>query len=157
MTATTKTTSAKCGIVTVGRQITAVIKAQVAMDKLPEAQRSLRSKIDAAIQSLDVAPLRHAFTLWRPPIGGRLDMEPGILVSRMFEPVGEVVPSALPAGRTAHFLHMGSYEGIPGAWQTLFTWCAEENLKLADINWEIYGDWNDDSSKLETSMHALLA
>jgi len=73
------------------------------------------------------------------------------------EPVGEVVPSALPAGRAAHFLLVGSYEGIPGAWQTLFAWCAEQRLKLADVNWEIYGEWNDDPAKLETSMHALLA
>lgn len=153
----TKTTPGECRIVTVERQLTAVIKAQVRMDEIPEAQRSLRGKINAAVQGLDVGPLGHTFTLWRPLAQGRLDLEPGVLVSRVFEPAGGVVPSALPAGRTAHFLHVGPYAGIPGAWHTLFAWCAEKGLELAHINWEIYGDWNDDPSKLETSVQALLA
>lgn len=153
----TKTRPGECSIVTVERQLTAVVKARVPMNKIPEAQRSARGKINAAIQSLEVGLLGHTCTLWRPATDGHLDMEPGILVSRVFEPAGEVVPSALPAGRAAHFLLVGSYDGLPGAWQTLFDWCAEKGLKLADINWEIYGDWNDDPSKLETSIHALLA
>jgi effector-binding domain-containing protein len=144
----------ECSVVTVERRLAAVIKAQVPMREIPEAQRALRAKIDAALPSLDAGPLGLRFTLWSPPLN---DMEPGILVSRAFEPVGEVVPSALPAGRAAHFLLVGPYDGIPGAWQTLFAWCSEKGLKLAGINWEIYGDWNDDPSKLETSMHALLA
>ena len=147
----------ECRIVTVERRLAAVIKAQVPFREIPAAQRLLRARIAAAVRSLDVGPLGRTFTLWRPPVDGRLDMEPGILVSRGFEPVGEVVPSALPAGRAAHFLLVGSYEGIPGAWQALFAWCAEQRLKLADVNWEIYGEWNDDPAKLETSMHALLA
>jgi hypothetical protein len=153
----TKPGPGECRIVTVERQLTAVAKIQVRIAEIPEAQRSLRRKINAALQSLDVGPLGHSFTLWRPMPDGRLDMEPGVLVSRAFEPVGEVVPSALPAGRAAHFVLVGPYDGLSGAWQTIFAWCAEKGLKLAGVNWEIYGEWNDDPSKLETSMHALLA
>ncbi|MFL5093452.1 MAG: GyrI-like domain-containing protein, partial [Xanthobacteraceae bacterium] len=98
-----------------------------------------------------------AFTLWRPPTDGRLDMEPGIVVSRALAPLGEVVPSALPAGRTAHLLLTGPYDGIPGAWNRLFAWCAGERLTLAGTNWQIYGDENDDPAKLTTALHALLA
>jgi effector-binding domain-containing protein len=143
--------------VTVERQLTAVARAQVRFSEIPAAERSLRKMIDDAVGSVDVAPVGHGFTLWRPMGDGRLDLEPGIVVSRVFEPIGEVVPSALPAGRTVHFLLVGSYEGLPGAWQTLFAWSAKEGHKLADINWQIYGDWNDDPARLETSLHALLA
>jgi hypothetical protein len=157
VTAKTKTvtmTKSVCGIVTVERQLTAAARAQVRMDQIPEAERSLRRKIDAAVSSLDVGPLGHAYTLWRPLPHG-LDLEPGIVVARAFEPVGEVVPSALPAGRTAHLLHVGSYEGLSGAWQTLFAWCAQEGLQLARINWQIYR--SEDSTPPETSLHTLLA
>jgi GyrI-like small molecule binding protein len=147
----------ECEIVTVERRLSAVIRAQVTMAEIPQAERSLRAKLDAAVRSLDVGPLGHTFTLWRPPANGRLDMEPGVLVSRAFAPVGEVVPSALPAGRAARILLRGPYDGIPGAWNKLFAWCAAERLTLAGTNWQVYEDGDDDPAKLTTSMHALLA
>ncbi|MGL4287028.1 MAG: GyrI-like domain-containing protein [Phreatobacter sp.] len=148
---------AECSIVTVERQITAVVKAIVPMSEIPEAQRSSRRKIDAALKSLDVAPVGASCTLWRPSTDGRLDMEPGVVVSRAFAPVGDVVASALPAGRAARFLLVGPFGGLGCAWQTLFAWCAKEELKLAGINWEIYGDLNNEPAKQETWVHALLA
>jgi effector-binding domain-containing protein len=159
MTAKTKTVTTtkpgECRIVTVERQLTAAARAQVRIDEIPEMQRSLRRKIKAAVQSLDVGPLGDTCTLWRPLADGRLDLEPGILVARAFDPVGEIVPSALPAGRAAHFLYVGPYAGLSAAWQTLFAWCTREGLKRAGINWEIYG--NEDCAQPETSLHALLA
>jgi effector-binding domain-containing protein len=147
----------ECTIVTVERRPTAVIRAQVPMAEIPQAERSARAKLDAAVRSLDVRPLGQTFTLWRPPTDGRLDMEPGVVVSRAFAPLGEVVPSALPAGRTAHILLTGPYDGIPGAWNRLFAWCTAERLTLAGVNWQIYEDESDDPAKLTTSMYALLA
>ena len=102
-----------------------------------------------------MAPLGDTCTLWRPLADGKLDLEPGVLVARAFEPVGEVVPSCLPAGRAAHFLYVGPYEGLSAAWQTLFAWCAREGHKRAGINWEIYG--KAESAQPETSLYALLA
>jgi len=157
MQAMTKTGPGECRIVTVERQFTAVVKAMVPMANIPDTQRSSRAKIKAALPSLGVGPVGRSCTLWRPPVDGRLDMELGMIVSRPFEPVGEVVPSALPAGRAAQFRLVGPFDGIPRAWQTLFDWCAGEKLKRANVNWEIYEDWNDDSAKQETSLHVLLA
>ena len=157
MAAVIKTTSGECSIVTVERRLTAVIKTMVPMAEIPQAQRAARAKIDAALPKLDVAPAGPSLTLWRPPTDGRLDMEPGVLVSRTFEPVGEIVPSATPAGRAVHFRLVGNYDGLPGAWHTLFAWCAEQKLKLAGVNWEIYGDQKEDVSKIETDLYALLA
>ena len=153
MTAST----AECSIVTVERRRTAVVKVQVPMAEIPRAERAARTKLEAALSSLDVGPLGQAFTLWRPPVDGRLYMEPGVLVARTFEPLGEVVPSAVPSGRAAYFLHVGSYEGIPGAWNTLFDWCSKQKLDLAGINWQIYGDHDEDPARLTTALYALLA
>ena len=150
--------TAKCaefGIVTAERQLTAVVKSQVRMEELPTAERSARNKIDAALKSLDVGPLGHAFTLWRPATDGRLYLEPGVVVARRFAAAGEVVPSELPAGRTAHLVLVGPYDGLPGAWRTLLDWCSAENLKLAGTNWQIYRD-ESDASRPQTALHALL-
>jgi hypothetical protein len=147
-------TKAECAIVTVERRLTAVARAQARIAEIPETQRSLRRKINVAVGSLDVRPLGPTCTLWRPLADGRLDLEPGILIARVFEPVGEVVPSALPAGRAAHLLYVGPYEGLSGAWQTLFAWCEQEGLKLAGVNWEIYE--NADSAPPEISLYTLL-
>ena len=149
------TTTGECRIVTVERRLAAVAKAQTSMAEIPQAERTLRRQLMAVVETLDIGPLGAAFTLWRPPVDGRMDLQPGILVSRPFVPVGEVMPSALPAGRAAHLLLVGPYDGIPAAWQTLFGWCEEERLKLAGINWQIYAE--DDPAQPQTSLYALLA
>ncbi len=76
---------------------------------------------------------------WRPPVDGVLPMEPGTIVAKSFAAHGDVVASELPAGRAAHFVLKGGFEGLGGAWQKLFEWCAVEKLTLAGLNWEVYG------------------
>jgi len=157
MTNVTEAKLSECSVVTVERRLTAVIKTMVPMSEIPQVQRTLRPKIMATVKALDVGPIGHTLTLWRPPIDGRLDMEPGILVGRTFEPVGEVVPSALPAGRAAHLVIVGPYDGLPQAWETLFDWCSKQRLKPAGINWEIYGDMVGNPPQPTTSLYRLLA
>jgi len=142
-----------CTILTVTRRATAVVKAHAPLDGLPQAQRRMRATLGAALPKLDVGVIGAGCTLWHPPVEGRLAMEAGVLVARSFEPEGEVVPSALPAGRAAHFLLRGAFEGLPKAWQTLFDWCDEQDLDLAGINWEIYGD---DPAQPQAALYALL-
>jgi hypothetical protein len=148
------TTTSPCRVVTVEQQLAAVIEANVGMDELMKSQQTLRPKLAAAVRTLDVGPVGHTFTRWRFPVNGRMDLHPGILVSKPFAPVGDVVPSELPAGRVAQYLYVGGYEGIPQAWQTLFDWCNAQKLKLAGLNWEIYDEAS--GSVPQTSMNALL-
>jgi GyrI-like small molecule binding protein len=147
-----------CSIVTVDRQLTAVVKTKVPFPEIPLAQRSARAALDAALPSLEAAPLGRPLTRFRTPAKDALDMEIGTIVGRSFVSSGEIVPSELPAGRAAHFQLKGPFDGMPGAWQTLFEWCAAEKLELAGINWEIYMPWEGvDPAKLETDLYALLA
>ena len=156
MTARTKTRPAACSIVTVERQLTAVVRITVAMSELMQAQMASRAKIAQALPTLEAGTVGLGVTLWRPAAGG-LYMEPGVLVGRAFAAKGEVVPSELPAGRAAHYVLNGSYAGLPGAWQTLLGWCAEQGLERAGTQWEIYGPPNADEAKQETRLYALLA
>ena len=140
-----------CNIVTTERQFTAIVKANAPFAKLPEVQRASRAKLAAALPSLDVGALGRTCTRWTPPVNGALAMEIGTIVVKPFAAQGEIVPSELPAGRAAHLLMKGSFEGLPQAWQTLFDWCKAENLTPAGINWEIYGATED------AELYALLA
>jgi effector-binding domain-containing protein len=147
-----------CAIVTVDRQLTAVVRAKVPFPEIPNAQRSARTAIGTALSSLDAGPLGRPVTRFRTPATEMLDMEIGTIVGRSFAPKGDVVPSDLPAGRAAHFRLEGPFDGMPGAWQTMFDWCKAQKLELAGINWEIYMPWEGvDPAKLETDLYALLA
>jgi effector-binding domain-containing protein len=147
-----------CKIVTTERRPTAVVRVKARMSELREAQQTGRARLAEVLPTLGVSQLEHSCTLWRPPVDGVLDMEPGVLVSGAFVAVDDVVPSELPAGRAAYFLLRGSFEGLPGAWKTLLDWCAAEKLTLAGVNWEIYGPRQDvEPDQLETALYALLA
>jgi effector-binding domain-containing protein len=147
-----------CKIVTTERRPTAVVRVKARMSELREAQQTGRARLAEVLPTLGVSQLEHSCTLWRPPVDGVLDMEPGVLVSGAFAAVDDVVPSELPAGRAAYFLLRGSFEGLPGAWKTLLDWCAAQKLPLAGINWEIYGPSEDvEPDQIETALYALLA
>ena len=126
-----------CSIVTVDRQLTAVVRATVPFAEIANAQRSARAAIDAALPALEAGPLGRPLTRFRTPAKEALDMEIGTIVGRSFSGRGDIVLSDLPAGRAAHFQLKGPFDGMPGAWQTLFAWCQAEKLELAGINWEI--------------------
>lgn len=146
-----------CSIVIVERQLTAVVKTKVPFAGIPDAQRSARLAVDTALPSLDAGAIGRPCTRFLTPADSALDMEIGAIVARGFAARGEVVPSDLPAGRAAHFQLKGPFDGMPGAWQTLFEWCKAEKLALAGINWEIYMPWQGvDPEKLETDLYALL-
>ena len=147
-----------CAITTVERQFTAVVRARVPFPDIANAQRAARTAVDGVLPSLGVGPVGRPVTRFRTPARDDLEMEIGTIVGRSFAAKGEVVPSDLPAGRAAHFQLKGPFDGMPGAWQTLFDWCKAEKLELAGINWEIYIPWEGvDPDKLETDLYALLA
>lgn len=146
-----------CSIVAVERQPTVVVKAKVPFAEIPQAQRAARAKIDAGLPSLDTGALGLTCTRWLPPQGGALEMEMGTIVARRIEAMGEIVPSELPAGRAAHTVMVGPFDGMGAAWQALFEWIQAEKLKPAGINWEVYGPTPADPAKQETYLYALLA
>jgi effector-binding domain-containing protein len=143
--------SSACKIVTVERRMTAVVKADVPFAQIPEAQRSARAKLQAVLPSLEAGPLGPTCTRWTPPANGKLPMEMGTIVARPVAAKDDVVPSDLPAGRAVHLSMKGPFDGLPGAWQTLFDWCKAEGLATAGINWEIYG------AEQDAELYALLA
>jgi uncharacterized protein YndB with AHSA1/START domain len=142
-------------IVDVPRQFTAVVKVEVAFADLPSAQRAARAKIAAVLPRLGLAG--PSVTLSRAPKGGRIYMEPGVIVDRAFTPMDGVEPSELPAGRVVRYLLTGSFEQLPNAWPALMHWCSGQGLQLEGRFWEIYGPLASDPAAQQTTLFALLA
>jgi effector-binding domain-containing protein len=90
----------------------------------------------------------------RPEAGMPIDF--GVEVTRAFETEGEVHCVETPVGEAAELVHVGAYTGLPTAHAALHAWCAANGRQIGGYSLEIYGDWTDDPSKLETTIQYLL-
>jgi effector-binding domain-containing protein len=81
----------------------------------------------------------------------------GVQVIQPFETTGEVVCTATPEGEVAMTTHIGSYSKLAAAHEAINSWRVAAGRELGACSWEIYGDWTDDESKLETHVIYLLS
>jgi effector-binding domain-containing protein len=91
------------------------------------------------------------------PEDDRIGVEVGVEVSGPFSPSGRVRPSALPAGLAATTTHYGPFEGLGAAHQAVRRWCAGQGRELTGERWEVYGDWEEDPARLQTTIFYGLA
>jgi effector-binding domain-containing protein len=83
-------------------------------------------------------------------------MEAGIEVAPGFtEPAGRVVPSTLPAGEAVRAVHVGPYQELRRTYEAVQAWARNEGVALG-VCWEVYGDWEEDESKLTTEVFHLI-
>jgi effector-binding domain-containing protein len=88
--------------------------------------------------------------------GAAMPIDFGVEVTRRFEPEGEVRCVETPAGEASVVEHRGAYSGLAQAHAALHAWCAAKGRTIGAHSLEIYGDWSDDPSKLETTIQYLL-
>ena len=62
-----------------------------------------------------------------------------------------------PAGQVARAVHTGPYERLKETHDAIHAWATAGGHKFAGWSWEVYGDWTDDPTKLETTIYYLLA
>ncbi|HEY7354664.1 MAG TPA: GyrI-like domain-containing protein [Terriglobales bacterium] len=86
-----------------------------------------------------------------------MDIDFGVEVTRLFAPSGEVTLAEVPAGKVASAVHIGAYEQLGRAHEAIHAWAAANRVTFAGKSWEIYGDWNEDVTKLETRIEYLLS
>lgn len=101
----------------------------------------------------------HNCFLYRHPAKGEaaMDVDFGVQVIRPFEGEGEVICTETPAGEVVMTTHIGSYARLAAAHNALHSWRAATGRTFGAYSWEIYGDWIDDETKLETQVIYLLA
>ncbi len=90
-----------------------------------------------------------------------INLEIGVeLQSPLVAPIGDVLPSSLPAGTVATTTHLGPYHLLGQAHDAIHQWCKSHGHQLIRPCWETYGhwldEWNQDPSKIRTDVFYLL-
>lgn len=122
-----------------------------------------RPALDQVWQFLSQSPgLRgdgHNVFLYHHPANMQspMDIDFGVQVTRSFPNEGEVFSIETPSGKVATATHVGPYERLGETHGAIHAWAAANKITFAGKSWEIYGDWSDDPSKLETRVEYLLA
>ena len=88
--------------------------------------------------------------------GGTITIDAGVEVHTDFADRGEIRSVSTPSGGVAATAHHGEYSDMAGAYEALQQWCTDNGRRPAGVNWEIYGDWDDDPVKRRTDVFFLL-
>jgi effector-binding domain-containing protein len=105
----------------------------------------------------------HNVFLYHHEPGGRLtspaglEVDFGVEVSCSFPDAGDVRCIETPVGEAAIAIHRGPYQTMYGTHQPIHAAIAAKGRRVGGHSLEIYGDQNDDPSKLETEIIYLLA
>jgi effector-binding domain-containing protein len=86
-----------------------------------------------------------------------MDVHFGVEVTRRFAPSGNVACIETPGGRAATLVHRGAYTGLDAAHAALRDWFRASGERMGAWSLEIYGDWYEDVSQLETTIVYALA
>ena len=125
-------------LVNVAPVTTAVIRGRVGMGELRNFFDRSFATLATTLSAQEIAIAGPAFGLYRNAPDDGFDLEVGFPTDRAVEPAGDVVPSSLPAGRVARFVHRGSFDGLSASWQQLQSWIEEQGLTRQPMWWEVY-------------------
>src|SRR5206468_3811315 len=109
----------------------------------------------AFVRSSSAITPHHNIVLYKgDPGAGPADIEVGVRVARPFSEVSPagVHCSSLPAGRVVSAVHVGPYDQMGRTYDALLAFARDGGHEIRGPSWEIYGDWSDDPSKVETEI-----
>jgi len=98
----------------------------------------------------------HNVVIYHAGSGAELTVDVGVEAFSDFTARGEVRPASTPSGEAATVAHYGEYSDMGGAYGALDQWCRDNGRRPAGVNWEVYGDWDDDPAKRRTDVYFLL-
>ena len=124
-----------------------------------ELGRTITSGLDAVyalLRSRQTPGLGHNVVVYRAGTGWQPDdalhVEVGVQTPEPIEPEGEVLALASPGGRAATATHVGAYQTIGETTRAIRRWIVDQGL-TPGVDWEVYGDWSDDETKLTTQIY----
>jgi effector-binding domain-containing protein len=98
----------------------------------------------------------HNVVVYYTGAGGRFTVEVGVEALTDFTDRGQVRHASTPAGEVAVATHYGEYSDLASAYAALELWCKDTGRRPAGVNWEVYGDWDEDPVKRRTDVYFLL-
>lgn len=134
----------------------AVVRRRLKWSELGSNLISLLDQVYVQVRAGKIAQSGHNIFVYREGTKDSVTVEIGVEVSGPFETIQEVVHSSTPFGQVASTLHIGPYSDLGHAYDALAQWCQEHKRPPARTYWEVYGDWNEDPTKIETEVFSLL-
>ena len=135
----------------------AVVRERRAWSDLGAKLLPLLDRVYAVVRTGRVVPSGHNVFVFRDGTRDGVTVEIGVEVSSPIVATDGVVPAMTPAGEAAATLHRGPYAGLGDAHEAVRRWCEQHGRARASVWWEVYGDWREDPTLLETEVfHALL-
>ncbi len=145
-----------CSVVPVEATMLAIVEAELARNQIALRIRAMFDAAYAWLRTSSVKQVGHNYALYEKGAGDGLLVRVGFPVSAWFEATPSVSCFELAAGNAAHAIHVGPYGELHRTYALLEHWRQQQHLSLSGQSWEIYGDWTDDVSKLETSIYLRL-
>src|SRR5439155_13953373 len=85
-------------------------------------------------------------------LGREFDIETGVEVPPDFAPTAPLYLTHTPGGRVVTAAHFGPYDKLGRAYDAVYAYVRENDLRLAGPSWEVYGHWSDDPARLRTDI-----
>lgn len=98
----------------------------------------------------------HNVVIYHNRADGTLRIDAGVEALTDFTDRGPVRHVSTPSGEVATVAHYGEYSAMAPAYAALYSWCAGSGRRPAGVNWEVYGDWDEDPAKRRTDVYVLL-
>jgi len=142
-----------CSVVLVEPVLLAVTESEFARAQIPLRIRGMFDVVYSWLKTASVKQTGHNYALYEKGAKEEVMVRVGFPVSTRFENSESVQCFQLEAGRAAYAMHVGPYNELRRTYAQLESWCRQEQLQRSGRSWEIYGDWNEDVSKLETGVY----
>jgi effector-binding domain-containing protein len=145
--------------VTVEARPTAVVAQMTTWSEFPKLWGPLLDQVYEFVRPRPELATGQGRELWQNVMlykDQRPNVEVGVLVSVPFQPEGQVILSALPAGEVANATHRGDYAQLGVTHEAVREYAAANGRELAGPCWEIYGHAPPDPSEAETEVFWLL-
>ena len=134
----------------------AVIRRQLKWSELVPNLIPLLDRVYIQVRAGTIVQGGHNVFVYRDATKDGVSVEVGVQVPDVFENVEDVVYSSTPSGEVASTLHVGLYSDLGNAYDALSQWCKDHRRRRANVYWEVYGDWEEDPTKLQTEVFYLL-
>lgn len=125
-------------ITEVAPQHTAVVRADVAAEQLPEVFHRAFGEVMATVARQGVAVVGPPFGYYPRMPDATVEVAAGFPVSAPVTPSGEVTNLELPGGRAVVAVHRGPFETLAATYDEITRWAATEGVTLGGVVWESY-------------------
>ena len=142
-----------CEVVSVSPVLLALTQEDLSRSLIPVRIRAMFDVVYAWRRDAPVRQAGHNYALYDRCTPQSLRVQVGFPVSGPFPDTERVKCVQLAPGRAAHAVHVGPYADLHRTYAALNAWCSQRAISLTGQSWEVYGDWTDDPSKLETGLY----